>query len=157
MNGRRFCRIALALVAGVALTAGTPALAGGRGGGSGGGSAGMHQGSMPVGGFRGQDGGHFGFRHGGFHRGQGRVVFLAVGTGWPGWWEYAYDGWTDEPVYFGYVAPPTQYVEKGKPATASGGAVPSSWRYYCDQPNGYYPHVKRCPGGWQMEPGRSPS
>lgn len=38
-----------------------------------------------------------------------------------------------------YVQPaPQQYVQP---------AEPSYW-YYCRKPEGYYPYVKQCPGGW---------
>lgn len=34
-----------------------------------------------------------------------------------------------------YVQPPVQYEEQ-------------YYWYYCQKPQGYYPYVKRCPGGW---------
>lgn len=134
MNGRRFCAIALALVAGAAMAAGGPTLAAGRGGGGG-----MHGGSFH---------GHDGFHHDGFHHRHGHVAFFVVGAGWPGWWGYPYDGWPYS-TYSGYYAPPAQYIEKGD---GSDGTSANAWWYRCDQPSGYYPYIKDCPGGWQTVP-----
>ncbi|MFJ1252346.1 hypothetical protein [Cupriavidus sp. CuC1] len=151
MNGRGLCKIALALVAGVAMAAGGPTLAGGRGGGrgGGGGGGGMHGGGMHGGGFHGHDGFHHdGFRHDGFRHGHGHVAFV-VGGGWPGWWGYPYDRWPYPNAYPGYYAPAAQYIEQGD---GSDGASANAWWYRCDQPSGYYPYIKNCPGGWQTVP-----
>jgi hypothetical protein len=49
------------------------------------------------------------------------------------------------------------YVERGvneSPATSAESAQPapaSDW-YYCGEPEGYYPYVKQCPGGWRRVP-----
>ncbi|KAF7962389.1 hypothetical protein AWV80_22365 [Cupriavidus sp. UYMU48A] len=123
----------------------SPTLAAGRGGGGhGGGGGGMHGGS-----FHGQGGFHHdGFHNHGFHHGHAAFV---VGVGWPGWWGYPYYGWPypySYPAYYDY-APPTQYIEQG-----DGSDAPSAnaWWYRCDQPSGYYPYVKNCPGGWHTVP-----
>lgn len=68
-----------------------------------------------------------------------------VGPRWgvwsPGWWGApAYDYYQAPPVVIQqeppvYVQPPSQVEEH-------------SYWYYCRQPQGYYPYVKRCPGGW---------
>lgn len=143
MNGRRLCKIALALVAGVAMAAGGPTLAGGRGGGRGGG------GGMHGDGFHSRDGFHHdGFHHDGFHHGHGHVAFV-VGGGWPGWWGYPYDGWPYPNAYPGYYAPAVQYIEQGD---GSDSVSANAWWYRCNQPSGYYPYVKDCPGGWQTVP-----
>lgn len=148
MNGRRFCQIVLALVAGVAMVAGGPTLAAGRGGGRGGGGGGMHGGGMQGGGMQGGGfHGHGGFHHGGFHHGHGHAVFV-VGGGW-GWWGYPYYGWSYPDAYASYYAPSVQYIEQGD---GTDGASANAWWYRCDQPSGYYPYVKECPGGWQTEP-----
>jgi len=163
MNGRGLCRIALAFVAGAALAVGGPTLAAGRGGGGGGGmhgggmSGGGMQGGMQGGGFHGHDGFHHdGFHHDGFHHGHGHAVFF-VGGAWPGWWWWGYpyyDGWPYPAGYPGYYAPPAQYIEKGD---GSDGASANAWWYHCDQPDGYYPYVKECPGGWQTVPAQPSS
>nr|WP_315594621.1 hypothetical protein [uncultured Cupriavidus sp.] len=146
MNLRKVCKIALALVAGAAMAAGGPTLAGGRGGGGGMRGGGMQGGSMQGGGFHGHDG---------FHHGHGHATFFVVGGGWPGWWwGYPYDSWPYPVAYPGNYAGPVQYIEKGD---GSDGASANAWWYRCDQPSGYYPYVKDCPGGWQIEPAQPSS
>lgn len=43
-----------------------------------------------------------------------------------------------------YPPPPAVYVERGDPVSAPGG-----YWYRCDNPPGYYPYVRACPGGWR--------
>jgi len=43
------------------------------------------------------------------------------------------------------AAPPT-YVQQAPPAPV---VQQNKW-YYCTNPEGYYPYVKECPGGWQQ-------
>jgi hypothetical protein len=61
------------------------------------------------------------------------------------------------PYYYPYyyysaptvVVPPTPpvYIEQSaKPALQP--IQPNAWSY-CAEPDGYYPHVRDCPGGWQ--------
>jgi hypothetical protein len=82
-------------------------------------------------------GGHF--RHGGGHVGVG--VFVGPGFWGPGWWgPYPY-----YPYYPPQVIvrePPEIYVEPAPQAEE-----PRYW-YYCQEPQGYYPNVKKCPKGW---------
>jgi hypothetical protein len=40
------------------------------------------------------------------------------------------------------VQPPPVYVQPGTPPDQSG------YWYYCQNPQGYYPSVTECPGGW---------
>jgi hypothetical protein len=106
---------------------------------------------MHGGGFHGHDG--F-FHHDGFHHGHGHGhVTFVVGGGWPGWWGYPYYGWPYPDSYPGYYAPaalyPVQYIEQGD---GSDGTSANAWWYRCDQPSGYYPYIKDCPGGWQTVP-----
>lgn len=79
-------------------------------------------------------GGH-GHGHGG-----GRVgVGVYVGPGWwgPGWWgPYPY-----YPPRVIVEQPPEIYVQPPQ------SEEPRYW-YYCPDPQGYYPEVKRCPKGW---------
>jgi hypothetical protein len=47
-------------------------------------------------------------------------------------------------------APPV-YIEQGSEAQApaqSASRQDNYW-YHCDKPDGYYPYIKECPGGWQ--------
>ena len=92
-------------------------------------------------------------------RGHGRVS-LGVNLGVPvGPWYYP-------PYYYPYAYPyppvvtlpaypnvvPVQpsapvYIEKGDEA-AGPSAQPSSYWYYCTDPQGYYPYIKECQTGW---------
>jgi hypothetical protein len=131
------------LAALAAALASGPALAGGKGfGGQKGQSFGgaKHGGS----GFHHRGGHHHhGHRHHHHHSSIG--VGFAFGSPW----------WYPPPYYYypvAYPAQPATYVEQN-------GAVseePAGWWYYCAPANGYYPHVKECPSGWQRVPA-SPS
>ncbi len=67
----------------------------------------------------------------------------------PGWWP-AY------PYYPGYVQPyyvsppvaireaPEEYIQQESSQAPEG----TNYWYYCRNPKGYYPHIKRCPDGW---------
>jgi hypothetical protein len=82
-------------------------------------------------------GGHHGFR--GHHGFGGPHVVFGVSSYWgPYWPPYAYP-----PVV---VAPPAAvYVEPSPPTSVP----PQHYWYYCDNPQGYYPYVQQCPGGWR--------
>jgi len=51
------------------------------------------------------------------------------------------------------AAPPVYVEQQAAPADANGNA--GVW-YYCSKPKGYYPYVKKCPGGWQQVPQTPP-
>jgi len=101
--------------------------------------------------------GHHGFghhHHGGGHGGPG---FFGPGLGvsiWPYWDPYWAPYW--DPYWALYaapplvVAPPKIYVQPAEPL----------W-YSCANPQGYYPYVPHCPGGWHpiapVPPGVPPS
>ena len=66
----------------------------------------------------------------------------------PAWGPRYYYG---APVYYGspavivaqppvYAPPPQVYVQRGQ--------TESDYWYYCDNPQGFYPYIKSCPGGW---------
>lgn len=45
------------------------------------------------------------------------------------------------------VAPPSLppvYIERGYDTAPDAG-----YWYYCDRPEGYYPYIRECPGGWE--------
>jgi peptidoglycan-associated lipoprotein len=99
-----------------------------------------------------QGGGHAGGgRHGGGHHGyyggwRGGPFY----RGWYGfgpWWGYPYA----YPYYYPYGYPyspypsyPNAYTE---PPAYNEPEQPSYW-CYCQDPQGYYPYVASCPGGW---------
>ena len=75
------------------------------------------------------------------------------GTVWigPGWgaWGPGWGGW-GFPVYPYYATPeviiqqqPQVYVEPQQTQPEEEG-----YWYYCPNPQGYYPYVKKCPTGW---------
>jgi len=76
--------------------------------------------------------------HGHFHGG----VFIGAPLWWgPGWWG---PGWWG-PGY-GYYGPPAA-VQQEAPVYLQPEPQPSYW-YYCQNPQGYYPYIQQCPGGW---------
>ena len=83
-------------------------------------------------------GGHF---HGGGHRGHSGVFLGAPTFVWP---MYPFPDYYSPPVV---VVPPPVYIERGQPA---------GYSYYCTDPQGYYPDVQVCPGGWQPVPAPPP-
>jgi hypothetical protein len=86
----------------------------------------------------------------GHHGHHGRTRVFIGGSYWVGpppfwgpapWYpRYYYGG----PVYYGpppaFVQPSVGYIQRGHEE--------SDYWYYCDNPQGYYPYVKSCPGGW---------
>ena len=96
------------------------------------------------GGWRGHGGGH-GWGHG---HGWG------WGVGWGSWWPAYYPYYPYDPYYPYY--PYYQYdpyyeaspvIIQQQPAEAEPQEEQVYW-YFCSSPKGYYPYVKRCPGGW---------
>ncbi|AOY91673.1 hypothetical protein BKK79_07575 [Cupriavidus sp. USMAA2-4] len=99
--------------------------------------------------------------------GRGRVgVGVYVGPGfYPYPYPYYYPGYYYPPAVVAEPSAPPQYIEQGDvdpagiPPAAAGGAPdqgPSYW-YHCSKPEGYYPYIKACPGGWQQVPAQPPS
>lgn len=103
------------------------------------------------------------------HRGHGARIGVHIGMplywGWSSPYYgyspyYAYPPYSSYP-YYAYPPPvvavpssPPVYVEReddGAGSSRSGGRY---W-YYCDRPEGYYPDVKECPGGWERVAPRS--
>jgi hypothetical protein len=99
----------------------------------------------------------FGGFHRGFHRFGGPRITVGIGPFWGPYW-----GWGPywAPSYpYAYspvvVAPPPQvYVQPSPPASVQA-PPPASW-YYCEHPQGYYPYVAQCPGGWRQVPATPP-
>ena len=81
------------------------------------------------------------------------IVGLGVGPLWyPGYYYPYYP--VPSPVVV--TSPPPLYVQPSAPAYIErSGSPPDESRagywYYCRHPEGYYPYVKQCPGGWQRE------
>ena len=81
--------------------------------------------------------------------GGGRVGFgLSIGPGWwgPGWWgPYPYY------PYYPYY-PQQQIIVQQPPPEIDVQPAPKAeearYWYFCTDPQGYYPSVKKCPKGW---------
>ena len=114
--------------------------------------------AVPGHAWRGGHGGH-GFRHGGHGHWHGwhgyyrpSVVF-SVGPYWAPYWD-PYWAYGYPPAVA--TVPPQVYVQPAPQTPAQPGLEQSpvqpygqpSW-YYCDDPQGYYPYVQQCPGGWR--------
>ncbi|MGO9379130.1 MAG: hypothetical protein ACLPN1_09060 [Dissulfurispiraceae bacterium] len=91
--------------------------------------------------------------HGGWHGG------WSVNLGWwgPGWgygWGYPYYPYYSYP--YPYYYQPT--VIQQQPAYSSPAPEEQNYWYFCTQPEGYYPYIKRCPSGWlRVVPSNKPS
>jgi hypothetical protein len=94
----------------------------------------------------------------------GHVHFgVAIGPYWGPWYyppsAYYYPPYQYQPYYSPVLVeppPPQVYIEQQPvpgaapvaPVTPVAAAPVSHW-YYCAKAKGYYPYVKKCPGGWQ--------
>lgn len=72
-------------------------------------------------------------------------------------YSYPYYPYYPSPYYYPYpyyppvMAVPSQppvYIEQGSAQQAPATSENYYW-YHCDKPDGYYPYIKECPGGWQ--------
>ena len=121
---------------------------GGRGGPHGGYYGGHGGGGGPHGGYY---GGHGGW---GYHRGYYPHWGFGFYWGFPivGWPYAVYGGWP----YVGWPYYPPQAPEAAPAYREPEQQQPYYW-YYCQDPQGYFPYVKNCPGGWiQVKPNITP-
>lgn len=102
-------------------------------------------------------GGHGGHVYAGHHHsGHGHLgigLYFGMPYGYPYYPPYYY------PYYYPPVvvapAQPPVYIENTPPSSyiPPDVAQPSESDYYywyhCDKPEGYYPYIKECPGGWK--------
>lgn len=92
--------------------------------------------------------------HGHYHGHGGARVGVGVVIGSPGYWPYR-DPYFYAPYPYPYYAYPPVVITPAEPPTyieqapAQSQTQPSNDWYYCRKPEGYYPYVKQCPGGWQ--------
>ena len=49
---------------------------------------------------------------------------------------------------YGYCGPPAVIVQNQPPVYVQPEQQPADYWYYCPNPQGYYPYIKSCPGGW---------
>jgi hypothetical protein len=64
-------------------------------------------------------------------------IFVDIG---PLWWP-AYSRYYYAPPAVVVTRPAVTYLQAPSPE-------PEGYWYYCRSPEGYYPYVKKCPGGW---------
>jgi hypothetical protein len=88
-------------------------------------------------------GGHW---HGGAGHSHIWVGHPRVWVGYRGWWgPWFYWG---APVVVGPpYAPPPVVMQQQPPVYAEPEQNQNYW-YYCQNPQGYYPYINSCPGGW---------
>ena len=148
---------------------------GGHGGGHGGGGhgghhgGGHHGGGHHGGGHHGGHHGHHGHYYGGGYGGWGTGLGLgllggfglgyygsragfyppAYGYGYGGYGGYGYPPVAYPPVVAVPAAPPV-YIQRQDVVQVQPQAQASNYWHYCRNPEGYYPYVKSCPGGWQQ-------
>lgn len=87
-----------------------------------------------------------GYGYGGY--GYGGYGYRGYGYGGYGW---GYPSYYYPPAY--YYPPQTVIVPTTPPVyiqqqQAQPAQPQTNYWYYCQNPDGYYPYVKRCPGGW---------
>ncbi len=74
----------------------------------------------------------------------GGSIWLGPGFWGPGWWGPPY-----------YYSPPV--VVQQPPVYVQPTPPPQTYWYHCQNPQGYYPYVQQCPGGWtQVTPTPTP-
>ena len=103
-------------------------------------------------------GGHHGYRGGygyrgnyGYKRVHGRWGYYrrpwgprwGVNFRWGGplWWGPGF-------APYGFFAPPPVVVQQQPPVYVQPEPQQTDYWYYCQNPQGYYPYIKSCPGGW---------
>jgi hypothetical protein len=78
-----------------------------------------------------------------------------LGLGVPGY--YGTPGWGPRPYWgppavvvppYPYPAPPVVVVPQPTQVYVQRNQQESGYWYYCQNPQGYYPYVNSCPGGW---------
>lgn len=88
--------------------------------------------------------------HGGRFRGYGGYSF-GFYSGFPRAYYFPYY----PPPYYAYPpailtvpAQPQVYIQKD--SSQKNQQLPANYWYYCRNPDGYYPYIRECPGGWQQ-------
>lgn len=131
------------LIVSLILVAPPPGIAGGRSYGY---ADGKHKGGYH--GFRGGQGrqGHYGIKRihapwGHYRHGWGPRWGVHFRWSGPVWWGPWYRP-------FGLYAAPPVIVQQQPPIFVQPEQETDHYWYYCQDPQGYYPYIKSCPGGW---------
>lgn len=83
-------------------------------------------------------GGGWGYGHGGYYGGIGLGIY-----GWPYYFPY----YAYPPAVVTVPATPPVYIQQSAPTVQQ---YPSGYWYYCYNPEGYYPYIKKCLNDWQQ-------
>ncbi len=97
---------------------------------------------------------------------RGRVgVGVHIGVPGPFYWGpryyYGWPGYYYPPYYYNapiIIESPPVYIERGssEPVAPATQQALGDW-YFCASPEGYYPYVSQCPGGWRKVPAQPPA
>ncbi len=66
-----------------------------------------------------------------------------IGPGWGAAWPGPY-----YPPYYPYSVPRAAVQPLYEENVRAPAPEEEDYWYYCRQPEGYYPYIKKCPGGW---------
>ena len=92
--------------------------------------------------------------------------YLGPGFGYPMYrpaypYSYYYPEPYPAPAVIAVPTEPPVYIERGNdtPGYSGGttGQPPQGYWYRCNQPDGYYPYITQCPGGWLQVPAQPPA
>ncbi len=76
--------------------------------------------------------------------GYGGYGFGGYGLGYPFYYPPAY---AYPPTVVVPTTPPV-YIQQQQAQPVQPAQPQTNYWYYCQNPDGYYPYVKNCPGGW---------
>lgn len=86
----------------------------------------------------------------GYYGGRGSGFYGSYSFGYPYYYRPYYGGYALPPYYPPVVvvpATPPVYIQQPSPIQSSPPPQTNYW-HYCENPSGYYPYVRKCPGGW---------
>ena len=130
------------------------AYAGGHGGGYHGHGGHGYGGGYHGHGWYGYGGGYWGYPAFSFYFGAPYYGYPLYGYPSYGYPSYAYPYYYPPGMITAPSSPPV-YIQQNPPSAQQN---PPGYWYYCNDPQGYYPDVKECPGGWQqVEPTPPPT
>jgi hypothetical protein len=98
--------------------------------------------------YHGDKGSYYGGGH--YHGGSSWRTSIWIGPGWGGWtpwWGPAYYPYRYPYYYpnYPYYPEPPVVIQQQPPVYVQ---PEEQYWYYCQNPEGYYPYIKKCPGGW---------
>ena len=89
---------------------------------------------------------------GGWHDGGRWHGSIWIGPGWGPWWwgppYYAYYPYYPYDPYYPYYAGPPAVIQQQPQDYVQPAPQEQYYWYFCQDPQGYYPYIKKCPKGW---------